>query len=212
MTIFSLQFLRAWLADPMRMGAIAPSSDALASAITAKITPDSAPVIELGSGTGALTRSIIARGIPEERLVLVEQHHDFARNLMRVFPKARVIAKDASQLQRGEVLDGVRAGAVVSGVPLLLLPPSEVIAILRASFRCLRLDGAFYQFTYGLRAPVSDSILGQLDLQTSRIGGTFANLPPAVIYEFKRRDSPSRAVRRGAKMAHRVAIAASPLT
>lgn len=46
-------FLRAWLSDPLAMGAIAPSGAALAALITSRIGPDTGPVIELGPGTSA---------------------------------------------------------------------------------------------------------------------------------------------------------------
>ena len=187
--MLSLSFLRAWAADPMQVGAIAPSSGALAAAITAQLTPESAPVIELGAGTGVLTRSIIERGIPEDKLALVECNGDFARNLERRFPKARVVMKDAGNLDRRDIFGGERAGAVVSGIPLLLLPRSKVVAILEAAFGCLRPDGALYQFTYGFRAPVDRITLDRLGLQSRRIGGTLANLPPAAVYEIRRRIS-----------------------
>ena len=77
----ALSFFLAWLANPLRVGAVSPSSRALADAITAEITPACAPVIELGPGTGVFTRSLIARGIPEERLALIEYSRDFARRL-----------------------------------------------------------------------------------------------------------------------------------
>ena len=187
--MLSLSFLRAWAADPLQVGAIAPSSGALAAAITARLTPESAPVVELGAGTGVLTRSIIDRGIPEDQLALVECNGDFARKLEHQFPKARVVMKDARELSRGDILGGERAGAVVSGIPLLLLPRSKVLAILEAAFGCLRPDGALYQFTYGFRAPVDRITLDRLGLQSRRIGGTLVNLPPAAVYEIKRRIS-----------------------
>ena len=80
-TMTALSFFLAWLANPRRIGAIAPSSAALANAITADLTPASAPVIELGPGTGVFTRSIIARGVPEHRLALIEYAADFVDKL-----------------------------------------------------------------------------------------------------------------------------------
>lgn len=189
--MLSFSFLRAWVADPLEVGAIAPSSRALAAAITAELTPECAPVIELGSGTGVLTRSIIARGIPEDRLALVECNERFARSLERQFPKARVIVKDACMLSQGDLSNGERAGAVVSGIPLLLLPRPKVMAILEAAFGCLRPDGAFYQFTYGFRAPVGRATLDRLGVESRRIGGTLVNLPPAAVYQIRRKTARS---------------------
>src|ERR1700676_3087633 len=84
-TMSTLSFFLAWLANPRRVGAIVPSSAALADAITADLTPASAPVIELGPATAVVTRSIIARGIPEHRLALIEYGANFVDKLQRDF-------------------------------------------------------------------------------------------------------------------------------
>lgn len=183
----ALSFFRAWLADPRRVGALVPSSAALADAITAGLTPGSAPVIELGPGTGVFTRSIIARGIPEHRLALIENGAEFADKLQREFPEACVHRMDATRLKHVDLFGGERAGAVVSGIPLLLLPLKNVVALLDGAFDRLRFDGAFYQFTYGPGSPIPHSILDCLGLSATRIGGTFANLPPASVYRISRR-------------------------
>jgi len=184
-------FFLAWLANPLRVGAVAPSSPALADAITAEITPECAPIIELGPGTGVFTRSLIARGIPEDRLALIEYGVYFARRLKRMFPRAQVLGMDATRLKDIDLFDGERAGAVVSGLPLLLMPPKEVIAVLDSAFRRLRPEGAFYQFTYRSGSPVSRTILDGLGLKAARFGGTLANVPPAFVYRICRRAPPS---------------------
>jgi phosphatidylethanolamine/phosphatidyl-N-methylethanolamine N-methyltransferase len=183
----ALSFFLAWLANPRRVGAIAPSSAALAEAITADLTPASAPVIELGPGTGVFTRSIIARGIPEHRLALIENGAEFVDKLQRDFPRAYVHRMDATRLHHVELFDGERAGAIVSGIPLLLMPAKRVTALLEGAFDRLRSDGAFYQFTYGRDAPIARPVLDRLGLTAKRIGGTLANFPPAAVYRIRRR-------------------------
>ena len=191
----ALSFFLAWLAHPRRVGAIVPSSAALADAITADLTPESAPVIELGPGTGVFTRSIIARGIPEHRLALIENGGEFVDKLQRDFPDARVHQMDATRLQHVELFDGEGAGAVVSGIPLLLMPVTSRISLLEGVFDRLRPDGAFYQFTYGRGAPIDHAILDHLGLNATRIGGTLANLPPASVYRIRRRPSRTMSIR-----------------
>ncbi|MEO7498893.1 MAG: phospholipid methyltransferase [Casimicrobiaceae bacterium] len=183
----TLSFFLAWLADPLRVGAVSPSSPALAAAMTREITPDCAPVIELGPGTGVFTRSLIRRGIPEERLALIERGGIFARKLERSFPRAYVLEMDATRLRDVELFGGERAGAVVSGLPLLLMPPRKLWSLLEAAFERLRPEAAFYQFTYGLEPPVPRRMLDRLGLEVARSGGTFANVPPASVYRIRRR-------------------------
>ncbi|WP_081688988.1 VTT domain-containing protein [Inquilinus limosus] len=180
-------FFRAWLKAPLRVAAVVPSGRALAAAITAEIGPDSAPVIELGPGTGAFTRALIGRGVPEARLALVEAGPEFAALLRERFPAAQVLCMDAARLGTADPFGGEKAGAVVSGLPVLSMPPKAVIGILDGAFRHLRPDGAFYQFTYGPRCPIPRAILDRLGLKAVRIGRAVANVPPAAVYRITRR-------------------------
>ncbi|MCX8279293.1 phospholipid methyltransferase [Phyllobacterium sp. 0TCS1.6C] len=180
-------FFRAWLKNPMRVAAIAPSSSTLAKLITSEISHDTGPVIELGPGTGAFTRALIARGVRQEDLALVEFGSEFAAALELHYPRARMLQMDAARLRTIDIFGGRQAGAVVSGLPLLSMPPRKVMAILTGAFRKMTPDGAFYQFTYGPRCPVPRRLLDHLGLEAVRIGGTLANLPPAAVYRIKRR-------------------------
>jgi len=179
-------FFLAWLKNPLRVAAVAPSGWALASLITSEISHATGPVIELGPGTGAFTRALIARGVRQEDLALIEFGPDFAAALHFHFPGARTLCMDAARLRTVDVFGGRLAGAVVSGLPLLSMPPRKVIAILTGAFRRMEPDGALYQFTYGPRCPVPPRLLDHLGLKAERIGGTFANLPPAAVYRIRR--------------------------
>jgi phospholipid N-methyltransferase len=185
----SLSFFLHWLSDPLQVGALAPSSPALAAAITAEIEPESAPVIELGPGSGAITRALLDRGISQERLALIEQSPRFAGALRESFPDARVLCMDAAALGSIDVFPGEGAGAVVSGLPLLLMLPDKVGAILGSAFKRLRPDGAFYQFTYGSRVPVPRPLLDRLGLTATLVGRTLANIPPAAVFRIRRRSA-----------------------
>ena len=180
-------FFRSWVRDPLCAGAIAPSSRRLADLITAEITPASAPIIELGPGTGVFTRALVARGIPEDRLALVECDSNLAHLLQLKFPVARVLCLDAARLSNVCPFDSECAGAVISGLPLLSMSLRKVIAILDASFRHMRPGATFYQFTYGPRCPVPCATLNRLGLKATRLGVTFANVLPAAVYRIRRR-------------------------
>ena len=53
----NFQFLQAFLKNPLKVGAIAPSSPALAAKMLEDIEPDENDVVlELGVGTGAITK------------------------------------------------------------------------------------------------------------------------------------------------------------
>ncbi|MEO8077155.1 MAG: methyltransferase [Acidobacteriota bacterium] len=182
----TLLFLRAWLKDPSRVGAVAPSGRALAKLITAHLTPSDQTIIELGPGTGAFTAALIARGIKEHRLALVEADPAFARALKLRFPTARVLAMDATHLGDVASLFEEPADAIISGLPLLAMQKDAVSAILGGAFGHLRAGGSMYQFTYVPRCPVASPMLDQLRLEAHRVGSAWANLPPAFVYRLRR--------------------------
>lgn len=182
-----LPFFQAWLSAPLRVASITPSGQALADLITSEISATTGPVLELGVGTGVFTRALLARGVLESNLTLVENGPEFALLLDQRFPKARVLTMDAARLRRCDQLESTSLGAVVSGLPLLSMRPRKVISILAGVFTHLKPGGSFYQFTYGPRCPVPRPLLDRLDLKATRIGGTYCNLPPAAVYRISRR-------------------------
>jgi phospholipid N-methyltransferase len=154
--------------------------------MTAAIKPSDGPVVELGAGTGAFTRALLARGVREQDLLLVEENRELAGMLMQRFPAARAVSADAAYLADHYPFGNVRAGAVVSGLPLLSMPAHKIRAILQGAFALLREAGAFYQFTYGFGCPVQPSVLADAGLSAERVGWVAANLPPAAVYRFTR--------------------------
>jgi phospholipid N-methyltransferase len=182
-------FLISWLLNPRRVGAIAPSGRALAELITSEISRASAPVLELGPGTGIFTYSLLKRGLQQKDLTLVEYGSDFVRRLQLQFPGARVLWMDAARLNSVDLMGHNTCGAVVSGLPLLAMPGKKISAILGSVFELIREDGALYQFTYGPRCPVSDELLEEHRLEAELLGRVMRNLPPASVYRLRRRAS-----------------------
>lgn len=182
-----MSFFLAWLASPSRVGAIAPSSDALAELITREIGPSTGPVIELGPGTGAFTYKLLKQGVRPSDLSLVEYGSDFVKTLQLRFPGARVLWMDAARIGSSGLFGKQDIGAVVSGLPLLNMSPRKVIAILDGAFSVIRSGGAFYQFTYGVRCPVPRRILDRLGLKATLVDRAILNIPPAAVYRLTRR-------------------------
>uniref|UniRef100_A0A8J7VV04 Phospholipid methyltransferase n=1 Tax=Coralloluteibacterium stylophorae TaxID=1776034 RepID=A0A8J7VV04_9GAMM len=187
-----LSFLCNRVIAPRRVAAIAPSSRALAALITRGISAADAPVLELGAGTGVFTRRLVAVGVPQDQLVLVESGPGFARRLRHEFPSSRVLQMDAARLGGLDLFAGTGAGAVVSGLPLLSMSSLQVARILKGAFSQLRDGGAFYQFTYGPGCPVPRAVLERYGLRARLVGRTFANLPPAAVFRISRKAVATR--------------------
>lgn len=182
-----LPFLRAWLAAPLRVAAIAPSGPGLARAITAEISASSMPVIEFGPGTGVFTQAILDAGVTPDRLIMIEAGANFATLLRTRFPAVRIVEGSAGDLDNIPLFGPGTVGAVVSGLPILSMPKPVVLAILGTAFSELRPGGAMYQFTYGYRCPVADSLLDAMGLKASRTATVLVNAPPASVYKIERK-------------------------
>ncbi|WP_246197543.1 class I SAM-dependent methyltransferase [Pseudoxanthomonas sacheonensis] len=184
-------FFRIWISNPLRVAAVAPSGSALAGLMTKELSAESGPVLELGPGTGVFTRALLAQGLRECDLTLIEHDSGFANLLRLRFPAAHVHHADAARLARSGLLEDRVVGGVVSGLPLLSMSQRKVMAILSGTFDSMRPGASFYQFTYGPNCPVPHRILDRLGLKATRIGRTLLNVPPASVYRISRR-SPRR--------------------
>ena len=184
-------FFRQWLKNPLRTAAVAPSSPELAAAMIAELPDDARRVIELGGGTGAITRALLAAGIADHDLLVLELNEELHAHLHLRFPQVRVLLGDAGSLPELAHADGYLdegpADAVVSGLGLLTMPPPLQSSLLAAAFECLRADGVFVQFTYGPAAPVADSVMRELGLHVRRGDFVLRNVPPATVYVYTRR-------------------------
>lgn len=192
----SLHFFRAWVASPMRVASLVPSSRGLARLITREVSASTGPIIELGPGTGAFTQALLARGVAESDIALVESGGEFVHGLSARFPTAQVFHMDAARLKAVCPFGAGKAGAVISGLPLLSMSNRKIVAVLAGAFQQLREGGAFYQFTYGASCPVPRRVLDHLGLRAERVGSVLRNLPPASVYRIQRgADSSQRAAR-----------------
>lgn len=179
-----LRFLRGALTRPRAVGAITPSSPALARAIAAQIDPTiDGPILELGPGTGVVTEAVIARGVSQERLIAIEFDPDFVRLVASRYPKARVIAGDAFDLEKSlGAATTASFAAIVSGLPLLNHPPDRRCAFVDRALERLKPGAPLVQFSYGFRPP-AEAPSGAVVVQAAYI---WRNLPPARVWVYRR--------------------------
>ena len=184
-------FLKRWLRRPFATGAVVPSGRLLAAAMAraTRTAIDGWPghVVELGAGTGEVTKALLAAGIAPERLVLVERDPEFATFLRRHFPAPRIVEGDAVRLPRLLADHHIEPiSAVVSSLPLLSLPADVVNGIVTGVFEALPRGAALVQFTYGPKPPVPRALRARLGLIADRGNRIWRNVPPAVVWTFRR--------------------------
>ena len=176
------RFIRTWSTT----GAIAPSGRALARRMVAHVNPRATdPVLELGPGTGVVTRALIERGVAPERIVAVEYNAEFCGLLAERCPGVRIVQGDAYDLTG--TLRAVHAGpfsAAVSSLPLLLRPPADRRGLIVDVLGRLAPGGSLAQFSYSPKPPVPAS---PADYGLDGSGWILLNLPPARVWTYRPR-------------------------
>lgn len=179
----SARFLLNWARHPLQVGAVAPSGRAMARAMAASVDLDLAgPVVEIGPGTGAVTRALLER-MPGERLVSIEYNPDFAAVVRARHPSVRVVEGDAYAFDERLADAGVAGpvAAVVSGLPLFTQPLEKRRRLLHAVLDRLAPGGAFIQFSYA-RGPAFPPEPSRFSTHAGP--WILRNLPPARVWRY----------------------------
>jgi len=181
-------FFWQWLRNPKEIGAVFPSSTSLARTMAAQVpVSGNETVIELGAGTGVITKALLQAGICSNQLLIVEKNPSMTNALCQSFPGLRIIQEDVTRLSR--VIRGEggqhKIKTIVSGLPMLLFDSRKQYVILRQAFSLLAFGGSFIQFTYGPTPPVSRQVLARLGIQATRVAFVWHNTPPAVVWRLE---------------------------
>jgi len=151
MSDFTL-FLGKFLKQGTAIASLAPSSPWLSRATVRNINWQQARVIvELGAGTGPITRVLAANALPGCRVVVLERDPDFCRLLRERFEGRHdldVVEGDVRDLASILADKGIGlADHIVSGLPVPSFPRDLQEALFRLVRQVLRPDGTFNQIT-----------------------------------------------------------------
>ena len=176
-------FLKGWLANPLQMGSVVPSSPALCRRVAAQVRlAPGERVVELGAGTGVVSRALLESGLAASRLTVVEIVPSMAEHLRTMLPGVDVVQGDARDLatlipaaQHG------RIGTVICGVPLVLLRVAEQRRFIDA-IEAVAPGRGFLHYSYCATSPLPWRKLG---LVAKREAWTPLNIPPASVWRYK---------------------------
>jgi phosphatidylethanolamine/phosphatidyl-N-methylethanolamine N-methyltransferase len=180
-----LKFFKGWIDKPKSVGSIVPTSSIAARRMASVVDARSGlPVLEVGPGTGVVTRAILARGVKPENLYLVEHSADFADHLRQLFPGVTVIQGDGFDLDRalGE-RRGMIFDSVVSGVPLLNFPVAQRIRYVESLLDRIPGGRPVMQLTYGPLSPVPP---GRGSYRVEHYDFVLRNIPPTQLWVYRR--------------------------
>jgi phosphatidylethanolamine/phosphatidyl-N-methylethanolamine N-methyltransferase len=149
------------------------------------VNPNSGlPVLELGPGTGAITKAILGRGVKPENLVAIEYSTDFYEHLVHLYPGVNFINGDAFNLDRTLAhMEGQKFDSVISAVPLLNFPMQARVAMLESALDRLPPGRPFVQISYGVVSP----IIARPDrYHIQHFDFIVRNIPPAHLWIYRR--------------------------
>lgn len=180
-----LKFFKGWIDEPKAVGSIIPTSSVTARKMASVIDPHSGlPVLELGPGTGVITKAILARGVKPENLWAVEYSSDFVGHLKDSYPGVNVIQGDAFDLDKtlGDMRDA-QFDSIVSGVPLLNFPTPQRIRYVESLLDRIPAGRPIVQITYGPLSPVP---AGKGNYTVEHFDFILRNIPPSQLWVYRR--------------------------
>lgn len=176
-----LAFAAALARDPRSVGAVAPASRWLARAVARQLDGCGChTLLEVGPGTGAITRELNQRRRGFARVLAVERDPWMVSVLRERYPELEIVQGCASEVDRH--LRTSAPVAVVSSLPFRSLPDEVAAACIRALADVLvrRPGSMLLQYTYGLALP--PFALPSPDFAWRRVARVPINLPPATVW------------------------------
>lgn len=197
----SFVFLKTFFINPTSVGAVIPSSSFLADAITKHIKRNGRPirVLEVGAGTGSMTRRIAEKLRNGDILDVIEIDTNFCEILNEKFEKIENI-----NINCLSILDwnpGYRYDFIVSGLPFNAFDADFVNMILKRYQELIRPGGIISYFEYIALAKIKLFFLRGEDkdkfsktITTTAVfrsefefdqENVFANIPPACVHHLR---------------------------
>ncbi|MEM7068885.1 MAG: methyltransferase domain-containing protein [Pseudomonadota bacterium] len=151
-----IRFFKSWIDRPKAIGSVLPTSQTAARRMASVIDQSNdLPVLELGPGTGVISKAILERGVLPEKLFSVEYTREFIPELQERFPGVNFIHGDAFNLDSVlPDMNGQKFDAIISALPLLNFPVSQRKFLIKSLFKHLNPGRPILQMSYGPISPV----------------------------------------------------------
>lgn len=180
-----IRFFKGWMHNTRAVGAILPTSAITARRMASVVNPASGlPVLELGPGTGVITKAILERGVTPEKLVSVEYSTEFYNHLKAQFAGVHFINGDAFDLERTlGALKGQQFDSVVSAVPLLNFPMQRRVELIEDLLSRIPFGRPVVQISYG---PLSPVVAMPSRYRIQHYDFVVRNIPPAQLWIYRK--------------------------
>lgn len=182
----NIEFLQAFIKNPLKVGAIAPSSPELAKKMIEGVRPNANNIIlELGVGTGAITKYLETKLSDEKSYLGIELDRDLVKSLRTNYPKLKIVRGNAAETFSIHHKTGLgKVGFIICCLPFVSLPNEVGEQILLEIDKFMRQGCLFrtFQYAHGYYMP---SAIKLREFMRNRYGKAkrsqliVKNVPPA---------------------------------
>ena len=182
-----IEFVKAALRNPLEVSTVFPTTRYLANTLLdAADIGRAKSVVELGCGTGAITKHLSPRLTPSQSFLGIEIDEPMVKFLQKEYPKLRFETGLAEQLPQWAPEGSV--DVVVSSLPWTVFSPTMQANTIEAILKGLRPGGSFltYICANALVYPQAKSFLAKLNDKFSKVERSpleWRNIPPAFVYK-----------------------------
>lgn len=188
----NIQFLQAFLKNPLKVGAIAPSSSELAQKMMQDISPNENEIIlELGVGTGAITKFLREIVPNRESYLGIELDKDLVKSLKRKFPELKIIRGNACEVfSLHQKTNLGKVGYIISCLPFVSIP-NEVGEIILREIDKFMAEGCVFrtiQYAHGYYMPSAIKLREYMEKRYGKAKKSqlvIKNVPPAYTLTWK---------------------------
>jgi phospholipid N-methyltransferase len=153
----NIQFLQAFLKNPLKVGAVAPSSPDLAWQMLDGVLPDRDNIIiELGVGTGAITKHIVEILPDNESYLGIELDERLVSTLHNRYPEMNIVRGNACDLSSIHEVSGLgKASYLLCCLPFVTLPEDVAARVLAEIEKYMEQGCLFrvFQYAHGYYTP-----------------------------------------------------------
>lgn len=182
----NIQFLQAFLKNPAKVGAIAPSSPELAAEMLQGIHPDDHNIVlELGVGTGAITKFLRDIVPSKDSYLGLELDPDLVKTLNQNFPDMNIVCGNAAECYSIHKESGLgKVRYLVCCLPFVSLPRSVSDSVLTEiqKFMDEGCELRIFQYAHGYYLPPAIKLRESLKRRygkSRRSPLVLKNVPPA---------------------------------
>ena len=182
----NIEFLQAFIKNPLKVGAIAPSSPELAKKMLESIKPtENKVVLELGVGTGAITKYLQNILSNEKSYLGIELDRDLVKSLRTNYPELKIVRGNATETFSIHQKTGLgKVGFIICCLPFVSLPNEVGEKILLEIDKFMKQGCMFrtFQYAHGYYMP---SAIKLREFMRKRYGKSrrsqliVKNVPPA---------------------------------